>query len=140
MNSVQIIILLIALVGLIWLTSKPSNITESFNLLNSLNNSPYNYSRAYPGTFSYKYGYGSYYRPFYANRTNSDYWYIPAHNYLNNWMGTTPVGIPRDCTVPASTSEYCVSQRMQESGNLDLAIEQCTVPTSISESCSLLKN
>jgi len=85
---------------------------------------PYNLS-VYPGNFRYNPGYG-------------DYWYIPKHEYLKSWMGVPdlPPPIPTNCVVPASISEYCVNQHIQENGNLDLAIGACTVPPSISESCT----
>jgi hypothetical protein len=43
--------------------------------------------------------------------------------------------LSQDCIVPASLSEGCVNQKIQETGNLDLAIGACTVPSSISEKC-----
>jgi hypothetical protein len=43
--------------------------------------------------------------------------------------------IPQDCVRPASLSSECVNQRIQEDGNLDLAIGACTVPSSIREDC-----
>lgn len=60
----------------------------------------------------------------------SDYLYIPKHEYLKNVMdgpNFTPFITP-------SISEYCVNQWIQETGNLDLAIQSCSVPPSISES------
>ena len=115
------------------------------------------YSRAYPGTFSYRYGYGPFFRPFYNswpgnpqfgtygnvryNPGYSDYWYIPAHEYLNRWMnGPDGLVVPDGCIVPPHTSEYCVNERVQETGNLDAAIAQCTVPSSVSESCASLRD
>ena len=147
-----ILIAAIMVLVILWLTNADSSQVEGFN--------PWlDYSRAYPGTFSYKYGYGPFFRPFYnswpgtfsdyQSRVNipfnirynpgySDYWYIPAHQYLNRWING-PL-IPTGCIVPPKTSEYCVNQQIQEHGNLDYAISQCVEPPSISEACPLLKN
>jgi len=156
MSFVIIFIILIIIVLFIELYPK-SQAVEGFN--------PWlDYSRAYPGTFSYKYGYGPFFRPFYNswpgtssygygrfnsvwpgnvryNPGYSDYWYIPAHEYLNNWMnGDAGLDVPNGCIVPPSTSEYCVHKKVQETGNLDQSIAECTVPPTISGSCPSLRN
>jgi hypothetical protein len=145
------ILVTIGIVLILWCFSNQS-IVEGFN--------PWlDYSRAYPGTFSYKYGYGPFFRPFYNtwpgtfadyqarvtipyniryNPGYSDYWYIPAHQYLNRWINA-PL-IPTGCIVPPKTSEYCVNAQIQEHGNLDYAISNCVEPPSISEACPSLKN
>ena len=129
------------------LFGKNNKIKEHFN--------PYlDYTRAYPGTFAYKPGYGPYYDPNieigYGNiRYNPgyrDYWYIPVHNYMDKWMN----GIPREvalsmtplkdnisgnCVVPPSISEYCVNERLNDGEYFDDAISRCIVPYSVSESC-----
>ena len=151
MNCGFYLIIVIIILVVVWGLLNTSNI-ESYD-------PSLDYSRAYPGTFSYNYGYGPFYRPFhntwsgtftdydarvmqpYNVRYNpgySDYWYIPAHQYLNRWING-PL-IPTGCIVPPSTSESCVNSNIQEHGNLDYAISRCTIPSSISESCPLLKN
>lgn len=119
---------------------------------------PYiDYSRVYPGTFSYRHGYGPYYRPFNDswpgpvhidgrrqvrhNPGYRDYHYIPKHQYLNRWVNApNGEGVPNECTTPPITSEYCVKVRTEHTGNLDKAIFDCTTPPRISESCPLLHN
>jgi hypothetical protein len=157
-SKVFIIILIIVLVMYLingFGNSSSPVVTEGFN--------PWlDYSRAYPGTFSYKYGYGQYYRPFYNswpgninyiaeswmypgnvryNPGYSDYWYIPAHEYLNNWING-PDGriIPTSCLVKSTTDNACVQQKVQETGNLDLSIAVCTKPAAVSDACPLLQN
>ena len=101
----------------------------------------YDYNRAYPETFAFKPGYGQYYPPLNFGRNNrynpgySDYWYIPAHQYMNRWMnGSEERSFPNACVVPPSVSEYCVNTRVQETGDINEAILNCTIPASISES------
>jgi hypothetical protein len=146
--NIIIIISIIVIIAIIYIalhrSNKMDSFTEGFN--------PWiDYSRAYPGTFSYKYGYGPYYRSFLTSYPGniryypgySDYWYIPAHEYLNNWINGSPTSeggtmiVPDSCIIPPSTSEYCVNKRMQEDGNLDLAIYNCTVPATIPDNCPL---
>jgi len=136
------------------------NISNSVQTIEGFN--PYlDYSRIYPSLYAFTGDYGPYNKSYYMfpdgyyqpynrsvypgnfryNPGYSDYWYIPKHEYLKSWMGvpeTVPVvpPIPTNCVVPASISEYCVNQHIQENGNLDLAIGACTVPPSISESCT----
>ena len=109
---------------------------------------PINYSRAYPGTFSYRYGYGPYYYKFYDPvpiGTGSfipkygDYWYIPAHQYLNRWInGPAGIEIPNSCLVPPVTNEYCVDRRLRNNENIYDAISDCTSNYQISDACPLL--
>jgi hypothetical protein len=124
----------------------PKKNIENFNPL-------LDYSRVYPGTFSYKYGYGTYYRPYnnklhnnniipYNKRYNAgyrDYHYIPAHEYLNNWMNGNK-GIPDSCINPAKISEYCVNNKLNNNIDIGNTIESCITPMSISESCPSLND
>lgn len=121
------------------------------------------YSRVYPGTFSYRYGYGPPFQPFYTAPImnppfNSysgnvryspgyrDYWYIPAHMALNEWInGPTGLVVPDKCIVPPSVSESCVNNKITDiepdslrpMDKVDMAniIMSCTKPSSVSESC-----
>lgn len=88
---------------------------------------PYNRS-AYPGNFRYNPGYG-------------DYWYIPKHEYLKNWMGApesrdTPISYLIDQTYPNNNTALpnLVGRALTE----DLIFptqSNCIVPASISEYC-----
>lgn len=121
-------------------------------------NSKIDYSRVYPGTFSYRYGYGPPYQPFEKQPFNNysgniryspgyrDYWYIPAHEALNAWInGPTGLVVPDKCIVPPSVSEYCVDNKLTDVqidsrrplARADMAniIMSCTKPASVSESC-----
>lgn len=65
---------------------------------------------------------------------HSDYWYIPVQNYYDEKMNTQLLS--NNCTVPQSTSEYCVDKHMKETGDLNLSISKCTVPGKTSANCA----
>lgn len=141
-----ILIIIIAIIIFVIWTNKKSTI-ETFN--------PYlNYDRIYPGLFSLNTDYMPYNKSYYmypdgyykpsASAPNyryypgyRDYWYIPMHEYLKSWMGSrdeAPLQNP-NCIIPSSTSEYCIKQYIESTGNLDLAIQSCTVPAKYSPQC-----
>lgn len=95
---------------------------ESFN--------PYlDYSRVYPGLFSWRYPFNA------STRYYGDYWYIPVHEYMDFWMNGA---IPSDYLNPPYTSESCVDKRFRETGDLNEASEYCTLRTECG-SCPLRK-
>jgi len=100
----------------------------------------YDYTRAYPSDFAFRPGYNYYYpyldhgRNIRYNAGYRDYWYIPAHAYMDNWMnGVAPES---QCIAPPVSSESCLFDMMQQTGNLDLSMARCTYPGPISESCN----
>lgn len=108
------------------------------------------YSRTHPGTFAYNNS--AAYLPLYRSWPNnlsfptlydqwpgnlrynpgySDYWYIPAHEYLKNWMGRGS-DVPNwsesdyyNYYYPLTTSTECVQNEIQQTGNLDLSVYRC---------------
>lgn len=60
------------------------------------------------------------------------YYYIPVHQYYSEKNYDNPMA---QCSVPRSISEYCVDQRMQETGDLNYSISKCIVPGKISPNC-----
>lgn len=63
-----------------------------------------------------------------------DYAYIPQHEYLKRAVNNYRPNVT--ALVPSYISEYCVNQRLQETGNINKAIQSCVLPPSISESLS----
>ena len=70
----------------------------------------YDYTRAYPAFQAYKPGFGPYYEEDIGlgvgniryNPGYRDYYYIPAHYYMDNWMN----GIPREEAVNTMAYQY----------------------------------
>src|ERR1700733_4814343 len=148
MKYFEIIIFIIVIVIVIYLLNRNGRDIVNNDVIKEDFNPWLDYGRAYPGTFSFRNGYGQFYRPFYNaypgnvryNPSYSDYWYIPAQEYLSNWMGISEEGktIPNSCIVPPITSENCMQKQFQQTGNLDLSIAKCTVPATVSDACPLL--
>lgn len=100
-----------------------------------------NYSRVYPGIFSfrdhdlwrnYPFNYGFFrYNPGYR-----DYYYIPMHESLDLWTNG-PYGRGNNCVVPPSISSECMAERLSDGVTYEQALINCTVPSSISESCNM---
>lgn len=149
MNLYEITFLLFVIFVIVYLLFKDDNkIKESFNPY-------YDYTRTSMGTFAFKPGYGQYYPPYISPGTGNirynpgyrDYWYIPAHYYMDNWMNgisrevaLSNMSLPNteisgNCIVPPSISEYCVSERLNNNEDFDSAMEKCITPYSVSESC-----
>jgi len=150
------IIVVVVVIGVIYYVWKKNYSNDSDDLKEGF---MYNYSRVYPGIYSYERAYGE---PFWPGKTwrfnpsYRDYWYIPSHEILDqqvNGFGGRQAGVDSyanairpinpnfigfnqtDCMVPSHTSEYCVHQKIQETGNFNYAINSCLVPASVSESC-----
>ena len=156
LNPMIVLIIFMILLIVLYILNKSENNVEEFV-------SKIDYSRVYPGTFSYKYGYGPPFKPFYTAPImnppfNSysgnvryspgyrDYWYIPAHMALNEWInGPTGLVMPDKCIVPPSVSESCVDTKITDVeidsrrplSKVDMAqiIMSCSKPASVSESC-----
>src|ERR1700733_2321216 len=113
MKYFEIIIFIIVIVIVIYLLNRNGRDIVNNDVIKEDFNPWLDYGRAYPGTFSFRNGYGQFYRPFYNaypsnvryNPSYSDYWYIPAQEYLSNWMGISEEGktIPNSCIVPPIT-------------------------------------
>lgn len=147
MNWITGIIIFVVVIILFTASSRSHSTIETFN--------PYlNYNMIYPSLYSVKMDYAPYNKSFYmfpdgyykpsASAPNyryypgyRDYWYIPKHEYLKSWMNGPDPAIKTNpkCTIPSSTSEYCVNKFIQNTGNLDLAINSCTLPPKISPEC-----
>jgi len=118
-----IIVLIVLILFAFYLSKKASSSIEHFG-------SYYDYTRAYPSDFAFRPGY-DYYYPYIDHGRNirydagfRDYWYIPAHAYMDNWMnGVVPSS---QCVAPPVASENCFSDMMQLTGNLDLSMARCT--------------
>jgi len=116
------ILIILGLLFLIYLFRKKRTV-EHFG-------SYYDYTRAYPSNFAFMPGYNYYYpyinhgRNIRYNAGYRDYWYIPAHSYMDNWMNGV---FPRSqCITPPISSKNCFYDMMQRTGNLDLSMETCT--------------
>lgn len=155
--GIIIVLLMFAVVFIIfnWFISATRNVLNDTEYFNPV----YDYSRVYPGTFAYRNGYGSFNGlnrlspsswPGNINvRRNGDYWYVPAYQYLNTWVNgpqtaevmdgrvINNLGIPDSCITPATISQSCVNQRIQNSGNLDQVISDCSTPAKVSTVCPL---
>jgi len=65
-----------------------------------------------------------------------DDWYIPVHQYYDEKMNNQYVSSPTmSCTVPQSTSAYCVQKQLQQNNDLNTAILNCVVPGRTSVAC-----
>ena len=62
------------------------------------------------------------------------YWHIPVHNYYDDVKNS--YYIPQSCDIPQSTSEYCVNQQLQQTGDLELAISNCMTPSRTGVECT----
>jgi hypothetical protein len=69
------------------------------------------------------------------------YWYIPAHEYMDLWQnGYRERYVPNECVIPPSVSDDCFDIKVRETGDVHEAARSCFIPPSISESCPLLKD
>jgi hypothetical protein len=126
MNLWNIAFYMMIIIFICYIFLSSDRLIEHFN--------PYfDYSRAYPGTFAFQPGFGYYrYNPGYR-----DYWYISAHDHMDNWMNGIPreVALNTNCVVPSSISEYCVNKHLNQGDNFNNSVNSCVVPSKISGSC-----
>lgn len=132
---VKILAVLIVLLFMVWLFRTMKS-KEKFMIYPYVPRASYNFTRMYPGIFSVQWPGNIRYNPSYR-----DYWYIPAHEYLDYWFnGPGYRYLPNECVVPASINESCVDAKLSEKGmSIQNATNTCYVPASISESCPLLR-
>lgn len=57
---------------------------------------------------------------------HNDHLYIPMQDYYDETKNSYRT--QNSFNLPQSTSEYCVSQQVQQTGDLELAINNCLVP------------
>jgi hypothetical protein len=60
------------------------------------------------------------------NTGHQNYLYIPMHDYHNETNNLAM--IPNSFDLPSSTSEYCVSKQLEQTGDLELALANCVIP------------
>ena len=64
----------------------------------------------------------------------------PTADVQQYWQNPLIASTNSNCVIPPSISRDCINKRLEQNGNLDLAIGSCFVPPSVSAKCACALN